>query len=305
MVRRCLGSALLVAAAIAGACGLNPQPSTPPSTPPSPPALARALGFHTCVAGATLSLDGAGVPALSAVTDANGYAVFPIVPSTIAAFNIHLTAADHAPYGFVVHDVRPGTVPIAYFFGDCESITWTRYAIFHPLDAWPALFKPLPRLTVRGQFFAADGQPFTAIEASDFNLYARYLAGDDISPVLAQRQAAGFNLLRVWLLYDVANIGRLIPAEHADFYARLPAFLRLCASYGLRVELTVFTGAERLLPGHAGRARASALGLRRCRCRVERHRRNGQRVRRGRQPLVAGLAAPAARTARLGRIGRC
>ena len=100
-------------------------------------------------------------------------------------------------------------------------------------------------LVAQGQFFARqDGTPFTAIECSDFNLFARYYVGEDITPVLQQRQNTGFNMLRVWTDFDLefAGIGRLLVREHPDAYDRLPAFVRLCAQYGLYVEFTAYTG---------------------------------------------------------------
>lgn len=102
----------------------------------------------------------------------------------------------------------------------------------------------LPRLRVRGHCFELEtGERWTAIECSDFNLWARYLAGEDITPVLKQRADIGFNLLRVWTLYDLeaANIGTLLDPD----YTRLAPFLDLCAGYGLHVELTAFTSTER------------------------------------------------------------
>jgi hypothetical protein len=103
----------------------------------------------------------------------------------------------------------------------------------------------LPRLRTRGQFFELEtGERWTAIETSDFNLLARYLNGEDIRPVLAQRAEIGFNLLRVWTLMDLQQfgIGRLRLEEHPDLYQKLPAFLELCAERKLYVELTAYTG---------------------------------------------------------------
>jgi hypothetical protein len=102
----------------------------------------------------------------------------------------------------------------------------------------------LPRLCVNGHVFALEtGQPFTAIQCSDFNLLNRWQHGEDITPVLAQRRDVGFNMLRVWTLYalDAANIGTFLDID----YARIPAFLRVCASYGLYVEFTAYTSIER------------------------------------------------------------
>src|SRR5258706_7318427 len=103
----------------------------------------------------------------------------------------------------------------------------------------------LPRLRTRGQFFKLEtGARWTGIEASDFNQVARYLNGEDIRPVLAQRAEVGFNLLRVWTLMDLGQfgIGRLQLEEHPDLYQRLPAFLELCAQRKLYVELTAYPG---------------------------------------------------------------
>jgi hypothetical protein len=110
----------------------------------------------------------------------------------------------------------------------------------------------LPRLEVDGHFFRQDtGARWTGIQATDFNLFNRFLDGENITPILRQRADTGFNLLRVWTDFDVCAdgkcpdhqpIGRLIPREHGDYYKRLSDFLDLCAQHGLYVELTAFTG---------------------------------------------------------------
>lgn len=105
----------------------------------------------------------------------------------------------------------------------------------------------LPRITINGRFFALEsGEPFTIIEASDFNILGRFLDGQDIRPTLKQRFDAGFNTLRVWTRYDLAQygIGRLTFADHPELYERIPEFLNLCAEYGLYVEFTAYTGHE-------------------------------------------------------------
>jgi hypothetical protein len=98
----------------------------------------------------------------------------------------------------------------------------------------------LPRWIRRDGFVQLEsGEWITAIEASDFNLFARFQSGEDITPILQQRATAGFNLLRVWTLYNLegANIGVLLNPD----YAQIPAFLALCAKYGLWVEFTAYT----------------------------------------------------------------
>jgi hypothetical protein len=114
----------------------------------------------------------------------------------------------------------------------------------------------LPRLVPTGGVFRLEtGARWTAIECSDFNLFGRYLieGADAIRPVLKERADIGFNLLRVWSEYQgnaqfTADIGRLVPSEHPTYYDELAPFFARCASYGLYVELTVFTGTG--IPGH-------------------------------------------------------
>lgn len=67
--------------------------------------------------------------------------------------------------------------------------------------------------------------------------------------MLHERSTIGFNLLRVWGAFwdtntggPIPDIGRLVPSEHPDYYEQLPRFMALCASYGLYVEFTAFTG---------------------------------------------------------------
>lgn len=115
----------------------------------------------------------------------------------------------------------------------------------------------LPHLRVRGQNFEQEnGARWTAIQCSDFNLLNRFQHGENIRPILAQRSAAGFNLLRVWTLYNAATIG--VSFTDID-YARVPAFVRLCASYGLYVELTAYVQPELQDPSHWTRLSLAAV----------------------------------------------
>lgn len=107
----------------------------------------------------------------------------------------------------------------------------------------------LQPLQVDAKYFRqADGTRFHAIECSDFSLYKRYLDGEDITGVLAQRASLGFNMLRVWLLNTSVIPGGLQPKDYANFYARLRPFLQLCEGFGLYVELTAFTQTKTLMP---------------------------------------------------------
>lgn len=103
---------------------------------------------------------------------------------------------------------------------------------------------------IRGEFFyLEDGTPFTVIESSEFSLFWRFLQGDDIDPVLQQRAALGFNMLRVWTLNTSVIPGSgLQPKQYPGFYESLALFLEHCAQFGLRVELTAFTQTQTLMP---------------------------------------------------------
>lgn len=99
----------------------------------------------------------------------------------------------------------------------------------------------VPRVVIRGHFFALEtGEPWTMIECSDFNLLNRFVQGEDITPILAQRREVGFNTLRVWTAYDVPGIGTLKPS--APLYTAIPEFLRRLEAFGLYAEMTAFTG---------------------------------------------------------------
>lgn len=100
----------------------------------------------------------------------------------------------------------------------------------------------LPRLRIAGKFFQhEDGTPWTMIQCSDFMLLQRFVNGEDINPILEQRSSLGFNTLRVWTgLTSNASIGTIVPND--ALYERIGAFLDKCASYGLYVEFTAFTG---------------------------------------------------------------
>jgi hypothetical protein len=64
--------------------------------------------------------------------------------------------------------------------------------------------------------------------------------------VLEDRQACGFNLLRVWTLFDVGGIGTLRDCP----YAQIPAFVAKCAEHGFYVEFTAYVQPELQDPEH-------------------------------------------------------
>jgi hypothetical protein len=127
-------------------------------------------------------------------------------------------------------------------------------------------------LGIAGQFFTMNGQPWTSIQTSELSLPKRYLAGEDVRLVLAERAALGFNDTRQWLLNQsvVAGAGYpegIHPNQYPDFYERLRDLWELCGSYGLAVEATAFTSCLPLMPNrndqqrHWDRTQEAARGL--------------------------------------------
>lgn len=103
------------------------------------------------------------------------------------------------------------------------------------------------RVHVDGLVFRRDdGSIFPWRGATDFLLFKRFLDGEDIDAVLTQRIKAGANLVRVLGMVD--SFAHLYPQEHADYYARLAAFVDACAARGLRVEFVVFADAQIIMP---------------------------------------------------------
>lgn len=156
------------------------------------------------IGGATVYADAVGE------TDAKGLAV-------IRDVFISVDAPGFYNYGGAYHEPSPDAIiPVS-------------------LQRHPALVN----LRTRGQFFEQeDGTRFTAIGCSDFALLAKYQNGEDIRPVLDQRKACGFNMLRVWTAFDIPGIGVFTTLD----YAKVPGFVDLCAQYGLYVEFTSYTG---------------------------------------------------------------
>jgi hypothetical protein len=147
-----------------------------------------------------------------------------------------------SPGGLYEMNIQDDGNLVVYRRADGKA-TWASGADPSPLPP-PSAPSPtmLPRLRVRGHVFETEtGQPFTAIQCSDFNLLSRFQSGEDITPLLAQRVGCGFNMLRVWTLYSIPNIGHYLDID----YSIVDEFCALCESFGLYVQLTGYTSTER------------------------------------------------------------
>lgn len=104
----------------------------------------------------------------------------------------------------------------------------------------------------RPVFLRENGSIFPWIGCSDFALFARFCRGEDIAPILDERIAIGFNILRVFGMFDrfgiggpqASGLGEFTPANTPDYYGKLRAFVDLFQSRGLRIEFVYFADAD-------------------------------------------------------------
>jgi hypothetical protein len=99
-----------------------------------------------------------------------------------------------------------------------------------------------------GRFFDAQGRVWRWRGASQFLLFARYLDGEDIAPVLDWLVERGFNVVRVFGQVPAGfGAGRIgiteydRPFERPEFDRKLHEFFSLLADRGLRVEYVPLT----------------------------------------------------------------
>jgi hypothetical protein len=209
----------------------------PPPVPTPPPRRAIAVAGVPGGAGAVVSL-----AERMDITNAEGYICFTDVPADRVSVTLAIDAEGYEPYRVSV------TIPAD---GKNYNLMVTGAATGPDQIACPALVPLraiLPGLVVRRAVFAlATGERWTAIECSDFQLFQRFLHGEDIVPVLTQRASLGFNLLRVFGM--CAQMFRLFPQEYGDrYWSGLVDFCALLARYGLYVEFVVFADATLVMP---------------------------------------------------------
>lgn len=221
-------------------CGVPPVPPTPlPATKQLEGQIVDAQ--HTPMAGVGVTVRPDLCPAPDQTTTAIDGTFFVALPRSCTG-------------GYMVEACLSGVCSTSRFDGNASvgSILSAPLPLSDGTTTPPqipvVLFSPLPALVAEGTHFrGVDGSRFTAIEASDFNLLNRWQHGEDITPILQQRQSAGFNMLRVWTLYEPSTIG--FDFEDID-YSRVPAFVQLLARYGLYVEFTAYVEPQLENPAH-------------------------------------------------------
>lgn len=105
---------------------------------------------------------------------------------------------------------------------------------------------------------ASSGATWPWRGTSDFRLFQRYLDGEDITPILANRVATGANICRVFGMYS-GGIGTFLPASYPTYFTGLPAFATKLNSAGLFLEFTVFADAQVVMPTSAAQQAHFAL----------------------------------------------
>lgn len=91
-------------------------------------------------------------------------------------------------------------------------------------------------------FRKPDGSIYRWKSCTDFLLFKRYLDGENIVPILADRAAVGATMVRV--LGMCVNIANFNPRNYPTYLADLPAFADLLAANGFDFEFTVFADVQ-------------------------------------------------------------
>jgi hypothetical protein len=131
----------------------------------------------------------------------------------------------------------------------------------------PSLYYPggggagrIEAMVVDGQFFRVNGQRWTGIESSEFSLPKRFMAGEEIRPLLDERAGLGFNMFRMWLLNQSVVQGAgypegIHPNQYPNFYDRVRALAELLNAYGIVSEFTAFTSCDPLMTNEGDQQR--------------------------------------------------
>jgi hypothetical protein len=227
--------------------GAHRTPYPVPSAPPAPTrTVAVVLGRDQVpIPDARVTLF-AGAWTRGGTTNRDGYLAWTGLPAVAGSLRVTVIAPGYDEYQ--VETIMPSTdVEIRVGFPAGAGLS-----ILLP-DLVPS--NKVLALTTHGGFFrGVNGEYHTIVEATDFRLLARYLAGEDITPVLQDRAGLGFNTVRV--LGMCAQMFRLFPQEYGErYWSGLVGLCQLAGQHGLRVELTVFADATLVMPDRADQIR--------------------------------------------------
>ena len=177
-------------------------------------------------------------------TNRDGYLAFSGLPAAVATVTVTIAAPGYDEYRADT-TLPPADVEIRIGFPPGPGLS-----IGLP-DLVPAN-KVLALTTAGGFFRGVGGEYHTIVEATDFRLLARYLAGEDITPVLQDRAGLGFNTVRVAL--SCRQMFDLNPQTIENYGPRLFQFTKVLLAHALRPELVVFMDAALVMPGPVAQA---------------------------------------------------
>src|SRR5207247_903532 len=114
----------------------------------------------------------------------------------------------------------------------------------------------LPRITAGPHFFMVGGRATFLSGVSDFQLFARFVNGEDIGPRLesTDRFASPEHTVvhRVWLMADTSfsdgSQFHFRPQDYPQYFAQLRAFAQALAVKGHYAMLTLFVNTGRIMP---------------------------------------------------------
>lgn len=224
---------------------MPPPPVVEPPPPPPPAVELGALDVSTLprFPGISILIDGqpfTAAPETNCLqTDASGAGFCSNVP-----VGMHVVTIGNLPEGAIIQN--DASIPV--FASTTSQIV---FQVSFPAPPPPPPPPPgwLVALKIEGVTFTENGKPWIYRGFTDFLLYQKFLAGDNLDAILRERVGVGANVVRV--LGMVTSFSHFHPQEHADYYDRLRPFADTLASYGLRVEFVVFADAQVVMPDTA------------------------------------------------------
>lgn len=112
---------------------------------------------------------------------------------------------------------------------------------FPPLIPIEEPIEILSPISVLNREFIVDGVKYRPKACTDFLLIQKHATGQDITPILKQRQSLGFDMVRTLTMAN--NIAQFSPMTY-DVQKIVPEVLELCHQFGLRMEVEGFADVQ-------------------------------------------------------------
>lgn len=222
---------LLVAACVLTVSCIVPTPAPVPVPTPVPPAQVGAIGVRLIPALSQVQPLIGELPATTCQLT-NGEGVSFCFPVPAGEYSLDLAGL---PDGFTM----PQSDQLIPVTGNDTTEVIVNLNVPHPVPT-------LRALRVAGLRFVDGDQTWVYRGFTDFLLYQKFLAHEDLTDILNERVEVGANTVRV--LGMVTSFSHFHPQEHADYYSQLRPFADYLATFGLRVEFVVFADAQVIMP---------------------------------------------------------